>query len=466
MKTSERIKLIISRLEIVVAVILFFVMLFSCGLYIDIKLNGKISNLPPLSENDYKMLLRSSLSDDEADADDLLEPVFLGVKDSNQMMAVCPSDEIRNSFVGLVGDVVSDLFNGTVRTLDFSGENEFRDYVDTVKSGDRFILLSFFDDLPSSVVVPCMFDSIIVDGSQKVFDFKHLFLLPDEDGNLYACALNSENTVTEMYPEQSVGFDKILGKTYDKSDGWIEFEFLTGNYPNPVYLSSLIMSSYIIEPLSTVYGKDDGQKWVKNLFDVFSLNENLVRSFTSGDKTEINYVEESGELIINDDGLIEFKASDIGGIGLEKYAVNVSDSLLISTFSDKIFGLKKIINRLFDGDYGFSFSMVGYDYDDDIDTLKVYFKYMTDGIFLYDDPYDAVFEICDNKLVYAKFNAIMCSRLTEAQGAVIPQKFASISVKIKDDSNAETYLFLQDNDGDGISTPIWGVPCVLSEVSD
>ena len=91
---------------------------------------------------------------------------------------------------------------------------------------------------------------------------------------------------------------------------------------------------------------------------------------------------------------------------------------------------------------------------------------MTDGIFLYDDPYDAVFEICDNKLVFAKFNAIMCSRLTEPQGAVIPQKFASISVRTKDDSNAETYLFLQDNDGDGISTPIWGVPCVLSEVSD
>ena len=80
MRFSEKTQSILVKIEILAAVVLFFVMLISCGFYIDIKLNGKISNLPSLSENDKKILMISSVSESVNYSDDLLEPVFVGFK--------------------------------------------------------------------------------------------------------------------------------------------------------------------------------------------------------------------------------------------------------------------------------------------------------------------------------------------------------------------------------------------------
>lgn len=463
MKMNDKFGSIISKIEILIAIIMFFVMLFSCGLYINIKLNGKISNLPPLSANDTKMLLRSSNTDDVELGDDLLEPVFIGVCNDSKMMAALPTDSVRCSAVGMLKDSVAVLFGGEFKKIEFDSNDILEKYVDDLKKSDDFILFKFFGDLPSTVVMPCMLDNFELNSSGNDFLFKYLFLLSDDDGNLYACAISDDGLVTEIHPEQKVKYDKILNESYDISDGWTEFEFSANCLVDPLLLSSFVMSDYRIDSLSTIYGKESNQSWVQNLFDVFSLNANLIRSFTSGDKTEINHVEDFGELIINDDGDVVYKASDDGGVSLDEYADRISDSVYSSSFADKIFGLKTIINKLYYKSSEISHSMIGIDFDDALGSLKVYFKYMTDGVFLYESPYDAVFEISNNKLVYAHFKAVKCEEVVDMQTVVIPEKYAFVSGA--DTVYKDAYLVLTDDSGDTIRSVNWSIQKSLSEVN-
>ena len=427
MKFSERARSVISKIEILIAVVMFFVMLISCGMYINVKLNGKVSNLPPLSENDTKMLLRSSVTDNISYNDDLLEPTFIGIKKNGMMSAALPDDEIRRSVEASIYDAVGTLFGGTYKKIEFDSNQKLQEYVEQIKNSEDYILVGFYRDLPSTVMLPCIVGNYRVADSKDIFLFKYLFLLPDRNGNLYACSLSEDYEITELYPAQSIKFDKILNESYDVSEGWSDFEYSDDDLLNPVLLSSFKAYGYKTESFASLYGKDNKQAWVMNLFDVFSINSSLVRSFTSGDNTEINHVDEFSELIINDSGDVEFKSTETGGVNLDEYIGYMSDSVSANSFSDKIYVLKTMINKICKDSDGVSYSMVGINYDNEKDSLKVYFKYTVDGIFVYGSSYDAVFEISRNLLVYARFKVFKCNRVHEVQSVILPQKYAIVA---------------------------------------
>lgn len=452
MKFSEKSRSVFSKIEIAVAAIMFFVMLISCGLYINIKLNGKISNLPPLSENDTQMLLRSSSSDDVSYTEDLLEPVFIGVKNEGNLSAVLPSDTYRRSFEEMIYDNVSLIFGGTRKKIDFESQSELYSYIQQKKDSDRYILVSFYTDIPSQMVLPSVLNNPIPYNEKDDFLFKHLFFLPDSNNNLYACAVSENYDVTELYIGQQINFDKILNESYDVSEGFVRFGYASDSLLKPVYMSSLRSQNYRIDSYSLLYGKDHDKEWVNNLFDIFSFNSSLVKSFTSGDKSEINHVDESKELVINDDGTVIFKALDSNAVMLDDYLGYISEIDAELSFSDKIFVLKKLVNRLVDSSLGISYSLTGINYNDDV--IKLYFKYMTDGIFLYDTPYDAVFELDGNKLVYAEFKVVKCTSVGLSDELLVPQKYADIAVS-GDESDKGTYLVLKENGINGFKSAKW-----------
>ena len=464
MKLSDNSKNVISKLEIAIAALLFFVMLIFCGMYIDVKLNGKISNLPPLSENDTKMLLRSSVTDDASYTEDLLEPVFIGVKNEGKMSAVLPSDLYRRSFEEMIYDNVAFLFEGTSKQIEFDSQEKLRAYIQQKKDGNRYILIGFYSDIPSDAVLPCILNNPRTYSEEQSFLFKYLFFLPDSDNNLFACAISENYTVTELYAGQAISFDKILNESYDVSEGFVRFGYSESSLLRPVYLDSFRPYSYRIDSLAKLLGKEHDSDWVENLFDVFSLNGNLVRSFSSGDHSEINHVDESRELVINDDGMVVFKALDAGVVLLDEYLGFISDSDNELSFSDKIYVLKKIINRTVDTTYGVSYSLSGINYDETENILKIYFKYMTDGIFLYDTPFDAVFEMRGNELVYAKLMAVKCTP-DGASDVVLPQKYADV-VGTSEAVDTGTFLVLEDT-GEGITKTVdWGYIPLSQEVKE
>ena len=325
------------------------------------------------------------------------------------------------------------------------------------------MLVEFFDDLPSSVVLPCILSDYKGTLRDKSFVFKYLFILPDENGNVYGCAVSKNLEVCELFPKSVIRFDKILNESYDISEGFTDFEYSDTSLLYPVLASSVTVEDKRLESYAAGFGKDSDLAWIDNLFDVFSFNTNLVRSFISGDGTEINYVQESCELIVADSGTVEFKTSDDVGILLNEFLGSAFEIGGDLTFSDKIFSLKNIINRIAGKGSGMSFSLVGLNYDSDAETLKVYFKYTADGVFVFNSNFDAVFEIRNNELVYAKFIAAKCIG-TETFTTVMPQKYASLS---NNDTAGTPRVFLAMNmQDDGIRKVCWVNSSVSSEVNE
>ncbi len=459
MSLSEKSRSVMSKIEILIAVVLFFVMLITCGLYIDVKLNGKTSNLPSLSDNDKKMLLLSSASDSISFVDDLLEPTFIGFRQDGEMFAVLPYEEIRRTVEGNVYETIELLFSGENKKVEFKSQNELEGYIERIKYGRTYMLIGFFGDLPSSVILPCVLSDYKVDTNKEAFLFKYLFILPDQDGNVYGCAVSENLDVYELIPKNTVRFDKILNETYDIRDGFAEFEYLDASILSPVLISSFEVEDVFVESCAKIQGKDGNNSWISNLFDVFSFNSNLVRNFISGDGSEINYVEESHELVVNDSGIVEFKTTDSIGIPLNEFLGSNSEINDNITFSDKIFALKNVINRICDDENGISYSLVGVNYDNEADSLKVYFKYMAGGVFIFNSNYDAVFEIKGNSLVYARFMAVKCGGI-DTFSTVMPQKYASISHDF-----SETFLFMYE-DENGKRSAKWANSSASAEVNE
>ena len=459
----EKAKSAIIKIEVIVAAVLFFVMLISCGLYINIKLNGKTSNLPMLSEIDKKMLLRSSTSENVKFADDLLEPMFIGVVNGLEMKAAIPSDLVRKDVEETLLGAVEVLFSGSCYKINFDSKEDVLTYIEKKKYADSYVLVSFYTDLPSSIILPCISKNYNVGYSESVFLFKNLFILPDNNGNLYGCAISKNNDVVELFPDQEIAFNKIFDDSYDISDGWTRFEYLNAESIVPVISASVSTHDYMVESFAAKYGKDKDTSWIQSLFDIFSINNNLVKDFTAGDGSEINFVEEFSELVVNDNGNVVYTARDMKGILLDEYLGYIADNGNDSSLSEKIYGLKRIISELGFSDGSVYYSLVGLDYISDTDSYKIYFKYMSDGIFVFDSPYDAVFEINGDILVSAMFKVISVNRVHDSEKVLFPQKYASAVAENKA-ADVGAYFVMTDVDDDGIRNVSFGMPISFAEV--
>lgn len=463
MKSKEKAASVISRLEIIVAALLFFAMLVSCGLYINIKMNGKISSLPSIPEKEKRILLKAVASESVVYKDDLLEPVFVGFKNGNSRICAAPDDVVRKSIETTVYDSVINLFSGEHEKHGFESTSEAYDYIEGLKNSDTYMLISFFCDIPSSVILTCVsqnYDTVQYNGES--FPIMHLFLLPDIDNNMYGVAVSASNEINIMYPKESVSFDKIAGESYDISDGYSYFEYEQREGVFPVMSSSLRQRKYSVEPSAVAYGKEKNESWVNNIFDVFDINTSLVRNFLSGDKSEINYIDETAEIVINDNGSVVFTNTETEGIYLEEFLGYFPENGNAYTVNDKIFAVKNIVNELKTKSDISSYSMSGIDYDRENDVLSVYLKLFVDGIVVTDSEYDARFEIVSNSLSRAQFSSFVIKRIDDFS-ILIPQKYAN-ALHVND---ADVYCpKLCDTKEANIKTVKWaGFSSSLSEVN-
>ena len=426
---------ILSRLEFLIPALLFLTMLISCGLFLNIKMNGKSTGLPGLPEKEIRLLMRSDTSENTDFDEDLIEPVFVGVKNDNAMIAAIPDDTTRRSIENIVYAPLLQLFSGIGEEKVFNSPEEKEIFIENIKNGREYILISFYSDIPSSAFLPCIVSSFDVESHEDVFNIRHLFLLPDSSDNLFAVAMSSERDVNVIYPAESIPFSKINIETYDISEGWAHFEFPFYGDVTAEISDSVSLGKYHVSSASTLYGKDVNAGWISDCFDVFSLNVNLVKSFASGDGAIVNHVEETSELIVSDDGFVEYKALDGVGVYLDEFLGYAPNEGSNYSFSDKIFALKKILNELDIHNDNISYSFSDFEHEESSNTLKVHFKLFSDGILLTDSRYDAVFEFSGNNLVYAKYMAVVCSEVNERY-TLMPQKYANVLLRSESEYNS------------------------------
>ncbi len=457
---KNKLSFILSKLEIVLAVILFFTMLITCGLYINIKMNGKTSTLPQLSERDKSVLLRSVASESLNYNDDLIEPVFVGIKTGDEMLAAFPEKNTRQYFETLVYNTIYSLFSGNAVKQDVDDKKA---YIESLKQNEKYMLISFFDDIPSSVFLACISDNYEIEEMNEFFYVKHLFLLPDENLNLFGVVVSKDYDIYKLIPAQNIEFSKILSETYNISDGYSGFVYDKSVYGSikPVLTSSFFATKYEIRSLPEVYGKERDAEWISELLAFFSMNHNLVKNYLSKNGSEMNYIDEMYEIVISDDGKVVFSASDDSGIYLDEYLSYLPENNRNYNYYDKIFAVKNLLNDLKFNETSHSYCITGVDYDKQSDILSVYLKSFVDGIMLTDNAYDAKFEIKSNYLIYAEFYGITCSE-TKGGSVLIPQIHANILAG----NNEQVYPALnKDNDSNDIYSVMWKSIVDKSEVA-
>ena len=450
MNSDGRFGRILSKLEILVAALLFVAMLISCGLYIDIKMNGKTSSLPELSDADKKMLLRTVASESVTYDDDLIEPIFVGIKSDYSMVAACPDDAARHAVENAVYSSLNLLFSGTSEALTFESSGEKNEYIKKIKTSNNYMLLGFYSDIPSYAILPCLSNNYDIGGMKKLFFVKYLFLLPDDYGSLYGVSVSEDLSVNKLYPAESVSFNKLLSGTYDVSDGYCYFEYDENYLVRPMLTSSFLSNKFKISNFASDFGKKKTSEWVEELFDLFSINSSLVKEYPSNNNTEINYIDDEREISISDDGIVEFRVADDDGIYLDEFLGYAPGTNSGYTFNDKIFAVKSIVNKLMGGKKTFSYTIVGVDYDNVTGEFTVYLKSLVEGVFISDKEYDAKFEIKKDSLTYALFYAVNCEELDD-YNIVLPQKYSALG----DDSGLICPFLVPEDEESDIHVVKW-----------
>ena len=412
MKLSQKLKIFVSRVEIAIAVVLFFFMLYACGKYIDIKINGKTSSLPPIPEYQKQILLKTGAAENKVYIDNMIEPLFIGFKDGDTAICATFDKEARASLKNIVTPMLYSLFSGTSEKIDFDDENKKKQFIKQLCEKEKYIFVSYYDDIPAGIFLPCLSSDYEISQKSMYFDVQSVFILEDENGRIYAVALSKDGNANKLIPEENILFGKISTQEYDISDGYSYFTFDDQEGIHPVFVSSFITNKYQIKTISEKFGKDESAFWIQDLFDIFSVNSNFVKSYSSKNDSEMIYVDDENELFVNDEGYVEYKANS-SGVSLENYldySVGVTGEY---SFTDKIFAIKNLVNLLNFDKSDHRYCVVGIDYEEKEDKLKIYLKSFINGVSVSSYDYDAAFEIKGNYLVSARLYLYKCTMLDE-----------------------------------------------------
>ena len=408
LKKTENLKKMANKLQMILAIVLFFTMLYSCARYIDIKINGKASSLPPVPKQEKQNILKMGAAENKVYTDELMEPLFMGVKNGDSMVCAAFDKEARASLENIVTPVLYSLFSGTSGKVDFADENQKKQYIRSLRDSEKYFLISYYDEIPASVFLPCLSSDYEIDNKPMYFNVKHIFIMNDSDESVYGIALSGNDDAYILKPDENVYFDKFSITEYDISDGFSYFTFAHTDGIHPVFDSSFVTNKYEVSPVSSKYGKGQQSLWIEKLLGIFNINVSFVKSYSSKNDTEMIYVEDGNELIVNDNGTVEYK-SDKDGVSLEKYLEYAVDETGKYSFADKIFAVKNLINVLNFDNSLHRYCISGVDYKNDTELLTVYLKSFVNGVALSDNLYDAVFEIEKNYLVGAQFYAVNCN---------------------------------------------------------
>ena len=196
---------VISVIETVIVVVLFLSMLFACGKYIDIKINGKNSSLPVIPQNDMQILLQTVPSESVTEKNTLAEPVSVGISTENlKLMAY--TKEARQSLLDYTRLMVVRCFSGNSSEMEFGNDFKAMEYLTELCENNDYVFFGFYSDIPAAVFLPCLARDYESKETSMNFNLQNLFLFPDNEGNLYAVAVSSDNKINILVPGESVPF--------------------------------------------------------------------------------------------------------------------------------------------------------------------------------------------------------------------------------------------------------------------
>ena len=443
-------------LFIALIVILFTSMLVLCGMYLNLRLNGITSSLPKIPVND-KWILTNSASDSHGKAGELISPVFMGVKnDASGMYAAVYDKDARDYLNKQIEPKMTALFNGNAEKINLHSDEEKKQFVKNTMLSDDYIFISFYNQLPSSAILPGIYGSGSYMPLNENFDVKYVFILPEEDTVKGICFDKKLNAV-ELSPLEKIAFDKNDYSAYNEINGFASFEFISETYPEPVFTESFDIKSLLMSQSFSFFRFDLSDARIKQLLTILDFNTNLVKTYTYNENDVISFVGEEKELYVSrSDNMLYYNGYD-AGIHMSEY-LNYYPQNDGYTFTDTVLCLKYLLNSidriLVGGDAPASIVSVSHVGDDTVFKLKYFYN----GIMVTDKPYDISVVIDGEFIKSIEIGVLFCDS-GNLNVPVIPQKLA-MNVFDKDEFKegiASCNAMLTQNEETGRAELTWVV---------
>ena len=402
---------------IAVTVFLFIAMLFLCGMYLDLRINGKFSTVPGIPEKD-KWILTGAEYDSESASISLTSPCFIGYKNNEEGMIAAAFDaNSREMVLEKIFDVVPELFSGKYRKMKFTKQEELNSYIKSLLESEKFVYVNYYSEIPS-YLISTDFGGI---GSENTFFVKYMFIVPDKNGHLYGVFLNESHEVFELVPEESINYDENMAFAYNGMRGFAQFEFVSEVCPEAVFTNSFETDSVMIVPSASFYEFEPDGDNTRKLLDTLNFNHNLVKSYKAADNTSISFVDDGRELYVDVQNSIITFNSQSRGIHLSEY-LKYNPHNNHYGFGDILMCARRLIStldRLLTGGQAHP-SVVGIYTEND--TLTIDFKYFYNGIMITDRQSDISISFKNDYIISMNINAMFCDSGNNTK-PVVPQKF-------------------------------------------
>lgn len=404
------------------AAVLFFAMLALCGVYLNMRTGNRTSTLPPVPASD-RWILTGSGSNLQSGAKALLSPSFIGIKAADGTMTAATFDTAsRKNLQKELEAVLDPLLSGEIRTDEITREADKRAFAADLCRAERYLFCSFFGELPAASLVPAIRAGDFPELEQNFF-VRYLFLLPDEDENLYAVCLDDAYNAVFLYPRDQTPYTADQLSAYTGVRGYAAFSFVNGLPESAVYTESFDVDSVVVMPSSAFYTYDVNDEKTKALLKTLGLNIKTVKSIRSGNNAAIDFVDGACELYVSlSDGSFVFSSAE-DGLMLSDFLGYYPTDGKNYTFADQILCVKYLLGTfdriLVGGDA--SPTLVGISLDDD-GTAVFRLKYFYNGVMLTENAADIVVHIRNNRLVRLSAVTLFCDggSLTKP---VLPQTF-------------------------------------------
>ena len=409
---------------IIITFVLFFSMLILCGMYINLRINGISSTLPEIPGDD-KWIVTGTGHSSNIGTINLVSPTFIGYKNSSDgMLAAIYDDEARDVLIDKYNKIITELLKGKHSKQKFANQDQRIQFINKIKNSDKFMYVNYYSEIPSSAILTD-FSDLESTYTHDSFLIKYVFILEDENRNIYGVCINEKLDVYLLESEYDMLYDQNIQFAYNGVRGFVPFEFASFTYPEALFTKSFEADSIMIVPSVSFYEFDPDGDNTKELLDNLGFNRNLVKSFELPNNAGISFVEDGRELQVDAINSKIFHDCNNRGIHLSEY-LKYDPNGENYGLSDILMCAKRFVNsldRLLVGGEAYpALTRVSVDGE----KVSVDFKYFYNGILITKQPYDLKIVFANDSIIGIEINAVFCDsgRYTDP---VIPQKLAMIA---------------------------------------
>lgn len=414
----------LGKLYVLIAItaVLFVAMLVLCGMYLDLRLNGITSSLKGIPEND-KWILTDGGYNSQKSSLQLVSPTFIGVKSSVSGMSAAVYDEgARKSLEKRIEPYMTSLFNGGVEKIEYTDAMSKSEYVANVMSADDYVYMCFYNQLPAETIMPGMFGKANNATLNESFFVKYMFILPYENSVRGICfdeALNAYRLTAGI----DVTYDKSVFYAYNELSGFASFDFITEDYPEPVFTRSFEVNSVFMAPSFSFYKFNLQDNMTLELLKVLEFNTNLVKTYSYGNNNIVNFIDEECDLSVSvKNGRMVFN----GNIHMSEF-LNYYPQNERYVLADTVLCVKNLVssfNKVLVGGDAVP-CIIGVSYNGREAEFRL--KYFYNGIIVTENDEDIVVKISDDHITKIEINALFCDS-GSLTVPVIPQSLAAATL--------------------------------------